>query len=143
MSKFGETLKELIEENNLDYKTFAAKIGLSASCVTDYMLRDAVPDIDNLTAIADFFNCSTDYLLGREDDNGNLTFKKRPLFSEQLKYLMEFFGCKPSDLYGSGVISKSRFFDWKSGKRQPTVENIVKLADYFDRRIDFILGRES
>ncbi|MDE5943011.1 MAG: helix-turn-helix transcriptional regulator, partial [Clostridia bacterium] len=39
-------------------------------------------------------------------------------------------------------ISKGCYYEWLSGKRQATLENVIKLADRFDCRVDFILGRE-
>lgn len=142
MSNFYETLKDLILEKNINNKILAAEIGLSASCITDYALKNALPSIRTLVKLADYFNCSTDYLLGRESDQ-YLHFKKCPPFSEQIVFLTKYFGCKPVDIYGSGKISKSNYFDWKKGKRQPTLDNVIKLAERFDCRIDFILGRES
>jgi len=32
---------------------------------------------------------------------------------------------------------------WESGKREPNYEMIVKIADYFDVSVDYLLGRDS
>ena len=62
---------------------------------------------------------------------------------ERLAFLKAYFACSSYEIYTKAEISKSSYYDWKSGKRQPTVENVIRLADYFGRRVDFILGRES
>ncbi len=32
---------------------------------------------------------------------------------------------------------------WKRGKRQPAMDNLIKLADYFDVSIDYLVGRSD
>ncbi|MDE7265325.1 MAG: helix-turn-helix transcriptional regulator [Clostridia bacterium] len=59
-----------------------------------------------------------------------------------MKILKEKFGCNSYRIYHNTDISKSCYYEWLSGKRQPTLENVIKLADRFDCRVDFILGRE-
>ncbi len=38
-------------------------------------------------------------------------------------------------------ISQGQMNEYKNGKRTPTAENLVKIADYLDCSIDFLLGR--
>lgn len=143
MSKFSLILEELIFDNKFNLKNFAKAVKISESSLTDYTKHDGLPTVKNLIKIADFFNCSTDFLLGREEENKYLTFKKCPPFSEQLKFLISYSGHKPSYFYTDTDIPKSRFYDWLGNKRQPSVDNVVKIAKLLDRRVDFVLGRES
>ena len=141
MSNFAERLEELIFENGLDNKTLAATINISASCITQYTNGEDLPTIENLVKIADYFNCSTDFLLGFEEKQ-NLVFKVCPPFSERINFLLKHYECKPSYVYKNADISKSRFFDWKNGSRIPQLDGVIKLAELFECRVDFILGRE-
>ena len=75
MPKFAGILEELIFESRKDNKTVAAELGISASCLTDYLKYDVLPSVSNLIKIADYFSRSTDFLLGREEDDRTLTFK--------------------------------------------------------------------
>ena len=38
-------------------------------------------------------------------------------------------------------ISQGLMNEYKNGKRTPTTENLIKIADYFNCSIDFLLGR--
>ncbi len=143
MPKFAGILEELIFESRKDNKTVAAELGISASCLTDYLKYDVLPSVSNLIKIADYFSRSTDFLLGREEDDRTLTFKICPPFSERLEFLKKHYGCTSYKIYMQAGITKSRYYDWKNGKRVPAVENVIKLAEFFDCRVDFILGRES
>lgn len=39
--------------------------------------------------------------------------------------------------------SQSVICDWENGKSEPTATPLIKLADYFDVTIDYLLGRED
>lgn len=40
-------------------------------------------------------------------------------------------------------ISQGLISDYKNGNRKPTTENLIKIADYLDCSIDFLLGRKE
>ncbi len=143
MSDFAERLEGLIIEREMNRKTFAERVGINATSITHYLEGKRLPTVENLVKIADYFQCSTDFLLGREDVNSTLTFKPCPAFPEQLEFLKKRFNCSSYQIYRNGAVSKSAYYEWKSGKRVPSLENVIRLADRFDCRVDFILGRES
>ncbi len=143
MSEFVERLNELIFESNLSRKDFAEKVDINAACVTHYLQGKRIPTVESLVKIADFFQCSTDFLLGREEDNRRICHKVCPPFSEQLAFLQKYFKQSPYQIYHNTEIPKSSFYEWLSGKRTPSLENVIRLADHFDCRVDFVLGREQ
>lgn len=143
MSEFAERLNYLLFEQKINAKTFARTVKISESCISDYLQGIHLPTVANLVKIADFFNRSVDFLLGREEENANLTFKPCPPFCERLEFLLQRFDRSSYFIYSGAGIPKSVYYDWKCGKRQPAVENIIKLADLLECRIDYVLGRES
>ncbi|GEA30288.1 MULTISPECIES: helix-turn-helix domain-containing protein [Clostridium] len=68
MSKFPIRLKELREEKGLLGKDFAKIMSVEPATVTNWEKGNRFPKDDVLIKIADYFDCSTDYLLGRTDD---------------------------------------------------------------------------
>ena len=40
-------------------------------------------------------------------------------------------------------ISQPAYTRYENGKSEPTIENLIKLADLFDVSIDFLCGRVS
>lgn len=64
---FRFRLVQLREEANLTQKQFAAAVKISNSTINRYETGIREPDYDTLIRFADFFNVSTDYLLGRTD----------------------------------------------------------------------------
>ena len=64
---FGERLKQLRLENNLTQETLAEKLQIVKSTITKYEKNTREPELEILIKIADFFETTTDYLLGRTD----------------------------------------------------------------------------
>lgn len=40
-------------------------------------------------------------------------------------------------------VGQSTISEWLSGKNEPSIESLWKLADYFDVSIDYIVGRKE
>ena len=63
---FKLRLKELRAKNNITQEQLALAIGVERSSIGKYEGKQGViPSVDVLKAIADYFNVTTDYLLGR------------------------------------------------------------------------------
>lgn len=60
-----ERLKKLCDEQGISVNTLEERIGLGKN--TLYSWKKKIPTGSNLTKVADFFDVSTDYLLGRTD----------------------------------------------------------------------------
>lgn len=65
--KIAERLKELRQENALSQSVLAQKIGVSQKAI-DYWERGVnEPKATYIVKLADFFDVSADYILGREN----------------------------------------------------------------------------
>lgn len=64
-----ENLRLLREERKITQREFAQKLGISKTTLCYYEQGKVSPSVEMLTKIADFFNCSTDYLLGHQAKN--------------------------------------------------------------------------
>lgn len=66
--KFQERLKELRERNKLKQCVLSELCGLNRNAVRLYERGEAEPLKSSLESIADYFDVSIDYLLGRSDN---------------------------------------------------------------------------
>ena len=64
---FCERLKELREEKNVSYKKMAKDTGFSDVAIGRWERGDQVPNIETLIVLCQYFNVTSDYLLGLED----------------------------------------------------------------------------
>lgn len=72
---FSNTSKTLRKEKGLSQVQLAEALNISKACISMIEIGKNEPTANTLLKYADFFQCSTDYLLGREDDFGNITIK--------------------------------------------------------------------
>ena len=63
---FWERLCKLCDERKIKPNTVAKAIGLSNAVATGWK-NGSIPSGEALIKIADYFDCSVDYLLGRTD----------------------------------------------------------------------------
>lgn len=73
MNTFGDKIRDLRKERNLTQKSVADGLSVTISTLSHWECGYQEASLDALGKIADFFEVSTDYLLGREDDFGNVT----------------------------------------------------------------------
>ena len=85
-------LKELREESNLTQRDVANAIHIGTSSVGRWERGEGLPTVDFIIRLADFFQVSVDYLLGRSDDFGyvNLQFPAHALSAQEQKFLKNF-----------------------------------------------------
>lgn len=62
--KFSTRLENLLEERNLTQKRLSTELHIAPSTLNGYLRRNREPDFATLIKLADYFEVSTDYLLG-------------------------------------------------------------------------------
>ncbi len=93
-----DNLKKLREKKKMTQTRLSVEIEVSQEIISHYEVGESKPNIDNLIKIADFFQCSTDYLLNRtnnpampknldNNDNNDILYKYNSLSDENKKHL--------------------------------------------------------
>ena len=142
LSSFVENLKELIDEKNISVEELAKKVDITYSEIYRYMRKEYLPKLSNIIKIADYFNCSIDYLLGFIPFPENVSFKKTPPFNVTFQHLLAEHKTSRYKLSNDTEISINRIDDWYHGKFTPSVDKAIKLAKYFNCSLDGLFGRE-
>lgn len=60
-------IKELRQERNLSLRDLASELNIAYSSLGKYERGDQQPSFETLIKIADYFNVTTDYLIGRDE----------------------------------------------------------------------------
>lgn len=66
MYSLFDKIKELCRKQGISLNQLEEKLGLSRNSI--YTIKNKKPSAERLQLIADYFNVSTDYLLGRTDN---------------------------------------------------------------------------
>lgn len=61
-----EKIKELADKQGISLNKLEEKLGFSRNTI--YNMKKSTPNVERVSTIADYFNVSTDYLLGRTDN---------------------------------------------------------------------------
>ena len=64
---FAERIKELRQQNNLSQMALANQTGISQSAIAKWELEKTEPTASAIVILAEYFNESSDYLLGLSD----------------------------------------------------------------------------
>ena len=142
LSKTSERLKDLMREADIRCVDLAKKTNLEPSVISKFLRAERMPSAKSLVTLADFFRCSTDYLLGLSDILDERTFRQRPPFNEQLNFLLRHFEVTKYRLEKGTMLSEETVNRWQKGTYEPTAESLIRLAEYFGCSVDYILGRE-
>ena len=144
LNKFVENFNYLIAEKEITGKELAKVLNINEAAISYYRNGVNTPSVSNLIKIADYFNCSIDFLLGLTDgEASNQKYKMCIPIQERIAELPKLFGLNANKFCREVKISESAYYDWKKGDNQPNIYSIIKIAKHFDRSVDFILGRES
>ena len=143
LSNFAESLSELIMQANLTQCEFAKQIGCGKGTISRYLSGNKMPSLELLLRLADFFQCSTDYLLGLETEFYPRNFKTPIPFQQRLPILCKELKTTKTEMKRKCDFAESAIYFWQSGERTPSVESIYRIAVAYDCSVDFILGRSD
>lgn len=87
--KIGDLLKELRLQHNYTQQAVADKIGISRSVLSQYENNIVEPTAYVVAKCATFYEVSTDYLLGLEDDFGAPTATMEESLTREERELIE------------------------------------------------------
>lgn len=148
-NSFSLKLKELRQKNNLTQDRLADELNAryhlneSKATISQFEHNKRIPDLDRLINIADYFQVSLDYLCcNKSNDNVRCTnpgtrikrlIKKNGLSQKE-------FVDKFNEKYGYSD-SEATISQYVNNKRTPEIDKMVKIADFFNVTLDYIMCR--
>ena len=91
---YGDRLKKLREKTGLSQKEMTSRLNINRSTYARYELSQTQPDYDTLKLLANYFDVTIDYIIGRSE-HPKLTEKEDVDADDQVKELMELLKDKP------------------------------------------------
>ena len=129
---FSERLIELMQENGLNAEKLSKKLGVAPTIIRRWCLPQKDIYYSNLLQVANYFNCSLDFLCGRSDVV--LDFVWLPMVIKER-------GKSTYKIFKDTRIKSSYFAKWRKG-REPLLSSLGILADYLDCSLDRLVGRD-
>lgn len=130
-----ERIKKLADKQGKSLQKVSEDLGLSQNYI--YNLKGAKsPAADKLSLIADYFNVSVDYLIGRDEQQT----KDNISFGERVKALRSKKKISVSTLAEELGVTPAQILEAESDFSTPDISIAQKIANYFDIDIDSLLG---
>ena len=87
ISGMPQKIRELRMKYNFTQKQVGEKVGVSPSIISGYETGERTPSVEVLLALSYLFNCSTDYLLGKNNSTNLPAVSSEGLTQEQISAL--------------------------------------------------------
>lgn len=133
----GKKLLYLRNKRDLTQEELAKIFCMSRSTYAQYEVDRRRPDYDTLQRIADYFEVSTDFLLGRTDDS----VMEKCNFPSRLKMIRELNGISLKQLAENLNLSPTDVSQFEIGGKYPDLPTLKVLADSLNCSVDYLLGR--
>ena len=137
--EFNERLKELTEGKSKH--KLSKNLGFGESAIDGWCLGFRSPKLSYFIRLADYFNCSLDFLYGRSEDDTPPKPAPMPKLDERIKSVLKACGVTWYNVVKNTGLSKSTLLQWGRG-RDPLLSKLAELADYLGVSIDYLVGRE-
>lgn len=65
------------------------------------------------------------------------------LIVQRIEEMLKTYGLTQSKLANGIGVNQSTVCNWLNGKKEPSIESLWKLADFFDVSVDYLIGRKE
>lgn len=132
MSDLYNRIEDLCTANGINITSMCKESGASRGSLTDLKMgRKQRLSADTLAKIANYFNVTLDYLLGREPAPSCAETDQKDIFARNLQRYMEQMGVDRKQLCTTLGLKYSTMSEWLSAKKYPRIDKIELLANYF------------
>ena len=142
MNEFQERLQELLIEKGLSRLQLSKIIGISFETINGYFNRDFYPELSIAIKLANYFQCSLDYLMGLSEKYNN-NDKNELSFIETIKKLKKENNISIEKLMKAINMSETNFYRWQRDNNKPAMTSLIALAKYFDVSLDYLVGNKK
>jgi transcriptional regulator, XRE family len=112
-------IAELRKKANITQEKFSSIIGVGRSTLAMYETNKSEPDFTVLQKIADYFDVSTDYLLGREEKSPPAQQEDKGLYiPEKYRDVMVAFSGGTDDLTQEDIDAIVRFIEFTKNNKK-------------------------
>lgn len=130
-----------MEERSVDQSTLANAIHIERSNISEFLSGKHAPSFEAFVSLLYYFNCSADYLLGLTDIHTEEPLHEVLPFGQRLRALLKAQKISQAQLIRELPVSSAVPYKWLSGKNYPSIESLVRLAEYLDCSVDYLIGR--
>ena len=139
--EFQKRFMEIIDESDLSRNELLKLIPISTSTLSNALSYGIIPSVKILIRIADYFDISINYLLGKSNENDFIKSFSTVTFQQRFNDL-----CKEKNVTHYRVafdngLNPSIISKWYGNNYLPELNIVKNLCNYFNVSPDYLLGR--
>lgn len=139
---FSVRLTELMfNANKLTTEKLGSDLGVGGSTVCLWKEGKRSILLSNAIKVADYFQCSLEFLFGRTDTIIDFIPQSPPPFYNRLKEVMHGTNVSLYRIVKEKIASNGNFDSWRKGG-DPFMQTIIALAEYLEITLDYLVGRD-
>ncbi len=135
-------IRELRTKNRMSQSQLAKVVNVHQTAVSQWENGLTNPDISSAKLLAEYFNVTTDYILGLTEVAAPPGTSRKTL-SERLLLLRNKKGVSTFTVSETLRIKHSEYTDFEKGVKEPTIDIVNRLANYYNVTPDYISGDEE
>lgn len=139
---FADNLNNLMNCNNLNVSNLSKETNIARTAILRYTNKKGLPSLKIAIKLADYFNCSLDFLVGLTDRPEFCKVNSKNCFIKNLKKQMDINNVGVSALAAKCGFENSNVAKWAKGA-YPSLDILVTLAVFFDCTLETLIGREN
>lgn len=139
--KFKNRINELISDSEISRDSLLKTLGLSSNTLTNATLYVIIPTPKTLVKLADYFNVTLCYLLGKTNENDFIASAAPSDFKTRFLLLCDEKGVSHYKVSKDCGFESSSIVRWLKNGFTPSLEILDLLCDYFKVSPDYLLGR--
>ena len=141
--KFQQRFRELITDYDYKRSDIVRLIPINQCTLSNALSYGIVPSTKTLIRVADFFNVSINFLLGKTEENDFIKAEKTATFISRFESLCLEKKVSHNKVANDCSFDKSNISRWFSKEYTPELEIVELLCDYFNVSPDYLLGRSD
>lgn len=144
---FYQRLKEVREDFDMAQWQIAEMLDITRQQYQLYESGKREIPMHLMIILADFYDVPIDYLAGRSDDDYSEHISKAqqqsPRTYQKVRDIREDFDMTQKQIAAILDITTQQYQLYESGKREMPMHLFIKLADYYEVTIDYLVGRDK
>ena len=141
---FYDNLKDYMILNDVKIQDISKATDIEDSVLYDYA-KGSIPNIEHAVKLANYMNCTLNYLMGIDEEPNNSKFKSNydiSVFSNRYDNLLKENNIAHYRLCKEKGLNYSSHYAWQHGAK-PSMTSLIIIAQYFDVSIDYLVGRSD
>ncbi len=144
MKIFSKNLRELILDKDISIAELSKASRVSRVQISRYLHKNEIPTLKIANRLANYFDCSLDYLFGLSEDRSYPRYVSKEIdltkFLDKYQEALRFREISNWKFCKNNNLSESSMRHWRYGQT-PKIQSLCDIAFHLDTSIDYLVGR--